>query len=63
MLFSTGSNEVPEEGVRSVLEVRGSLGDVIGAHGIANELVEPVTPDARLLRATPRARWCDRRAP
>jgi len=46
VLFSSYSNEVPEECVRSVLEIRGFLSDVIGAGGIANELVEPL----RLMR-------------
>jgi len=37
VLFSTYSNEVPEECVSSVLEIRGFLSEVIGAGGIAKE--------------------------
>jgi len=37
---------VPEECVRSVLEIRGFLSDLIRDGGIANELVEPL----RLMR-------------
>lgn len=51
VLFSTYSNEVPEECIRSVLEIRSFLSDVIGAGGIAGELVEPL----RLMR-----RYCVR---
>lgn len=46
VLFSTYTNEVPEECVRSVLEIRGFLSDVIGSGGIADELLGP----ARLMR-------------
>ena len=51
VLFSTYTNEVPEECVRSVLEIRGFLSDIIGHGGIAGELLEPV----RLMR-----RYCVR---
>lgn len=46
VLFSTYSNEVPEECVNSVLDIRNFLSDVIGAGGIRDELVEPL----RLMR-------------
>ena len=51
VLFSTYTNEVPEECVGSVLQIRGFLSDTIGAGGIADELVEPL----RLMR-----RYCVR---
>lgn len=51
VLFSTYTNEVPEECVKSALEIRGFLSDVIGSGGIADELVEPL----RLMR-----RYCVR---
>jgi len=51
VLFSTYTNEVPEECVQSVVAIRSFLSDVIGAGGIANELVEPL----RLMR-----RYCVR---
>ena len=51
VLFSTYTNEVPEECVGSVLQIRGFLSDMIGAGGIADELVEPL----RLMR-----RYCVR---
>lgn len=46
VLFSTYTNEVPEECVQSVLEIRNFLSDVIGSGGIATELLEPL----RLMR-------------
>lgn len=51
VLFSTYSDEVPEECVRSVLEIRTFLTAEIGAGGVAGELVEPL----RLMR-----RYCVR---
>lgn len=42
VLFSTYTNEVPEQCVNSVLEIRGFLTDTIGHGGIADELLEPV---------------------
>jgi len=38
VLFSTDTNEVPQECVASVLEIRSFLSDVIGDDGVANEL-------------------------
>jgi hypothetical protein len=51
VLFSSYTNEVPEECVQSVVAIRSFLSDVIGAGGIADELVEPL----RLMR-----RYCVR---
>jgi len=51
VLFSTYTNEVPEECVKSVLEIRSFLSNIIGHGGIAAELLEP----ARLMR-----RYCVR---
>lgn len=41
VLVSTYTNEVPEECVQSVLDIRNFLSDVIGSGGIAAELREP----------------------
>jgi len=41
VLFSTYTNEVPEQRVRSVLEIRAFLNDVIGQGRIADELSGP----------------------
>lgn len=38
ILFSTYTNEVPEQCVESVLQIRAMLTDVIGAGGVADEL-------------------------
>lgn len=46
VLFSTYTNEVPQECVQSVLQIRDHLTEVIGAGGIAAELHEPL----RLMR-------------
>lgn len=46
VLFSTYTNEVPAECVQSVLQIRDFLGEVIGAGGLADELVQPL----RLMR-------------
>lgn len=46
VLFSTYTNEVPEQCVQSVLEIRLFLGEVIGDGGIRDELMEPL----RLMR-------------
>jgi len=46
VLFSTYTNEVPEECVASVLQIRDFLTTVIGDGGIATELSEPL----RLMR-------------
>jgi len=51
VLFSTYTNEVPEECVASVLQIRDFLTTVIGGGGIAAELREPL----RLMR-----RYCVR---
>lgn len=51
VLFSTYTNEVPEECVQSVLDIRSFLSDVIGSGGVAPELLEPI----RLMR-----RYCVR---
>ncbi len=51
VLFSTYTNEVPQECVASVLEIRSFLSDVIGDGGVAEELLEPI----RLMR-----RYCVR---
>lgn len=51
VLMSTYTNEVPEECVQSVLEIRNFLIDVVGSGGIAAELLEPL----RLMR-----RYCVR---
>jgi hypothetical protein len=42
VLFSTYTNEVPEECVQSVLQIRDFLSEVIGSGGLARELVEPL---------------------
>lgn len=42
VLFGTYANEVPDECVRSVLEIRDFLTEVIGAGGIAEELDKPL---------------------
>jgi hypothetical protein len=46
VLFSTYTNEVPEECVQSVLEIRNFLSDLIGSGGVGAELLEPL----RLMR-------------
>ena len=46
VLFSTYTNEVPEECVESVLQIRSYLSEIIGAGGLAGELLEPL----RLMR-------------
>lgn len=51
VLFSTYTNEVPEECVESVVEIRSFLSEIVGHGGIAAELLEPV----RLMR-----RYCVR---
>jgi hypothetical protein len=51
VLFSTYTNEVPQECVASVLEIRSFLSNVIGDGGVADELLEPI----RLMR-----RYCVR---
>lgn len=43
VLFSTYTNEVPEQCVTSVLEIRGFLSDEIGQGRIADELCGPLT--------------------
>ena len=42
VLFSTYSNEVPDECVASVLQIREFLTTVLGDGGIAAQLLEPV---------------------
>ena len=46
VLFSTYTNEVPEQCVESVLQIRAFLSDVIGEGGVADELLGPL----RLMR-------------
>jgi hypothetical protein len=41
VLFSTYTNEVPEQCVDSVLQIRSFLSEIIGASGVADELVGP----------------------
>lgn len=51
VLFSTYTDEVPEECIQSVLQIRAFLTDVVGRGGVASELLEPL----RLMR-----RYCVR---
>jgi len=51
VLFSTYTNEVPQECVESVLQIRDLVSEIIGSGGLAHELLEPL----RLMR-----RYCVR---
>lgn len=51
VLFSTYTNEVPQECVESVLQIRDLLSEIIGSGGLSRELLEPL----RLMR-----RYCVR---
>ncbi|HEY4226028.1 MAG TPA: DUF6650 family protein [Pseudolysinimonas sp.] len=42
VLFGTAANEVPDQCVASVIEIRNFLTEVIGAGGIADELEKPL---------------------